>query len=39
MCDIYSKHKFFSKADIKAFATIEMIILEVRTGLIPFSAS
>ena len=36
--DIYSKYKFFSKADIKAFATTQLIILDVRTGLIPFSA-
>jgi hypothetical protein len=36
--DIYSKYKVFSKADIKAFATTQLIILDVRTGLIPFSA-
>lgn len=36
--DIYAKYKFFSKADIKAFATTQLIILDVRTGLIPFSA-
>lgn len=36
--DIYSKYKFFSKADLKAFATAQLIILDVRTGLIPFSA-
>lgn len=36
--DIYSKYKFFSKSDIKAFATTQLIILDVRTGLIPFSA-
>lgn len=35
--DIYSKYKLFSKPDIKAFATTQLIILEVRTGLIPFS--
>ena len=35
--DIYSKYKFFSKPDIKAFATTQLIILDVRTGLIPFS--
>ncbi|HRO71265.1 MAG TPA: hypothetical protein PK951_12825 [Chitinophagaceae bacterium] len=36
--DIYSKYKLFSKSDIKAFATTQLIILDVRTGLIPFSA-
>jgi len=35
--DIYSKYKLFSKADIKAFVTTQLIILDVRTGLIPFS--
>jgi len=36
--DIYSKYKLFSKPDIKAFATTQLIILDVRTGLIPFSS-
>jgi len=36
--DIYSKYKLFSKTDVKAFATTQMIMLDVRTGLIPFSA-
>ena len=36
--DIYSKYKFFSKADIKAFATTQLIVLDIRTGLIPFSS-
>jgi len=35
--DIYSKYKFFTKPDIKAFATTQLIILDVRTGLVPFS--
>ena len=35
--DIYSKYKLFSKPDIKAFATTQLIILDVRTGLVPFS--
>jgi hypothetical protein len=35
--DIYSKYKFFSKNDIKAFATTQLIVLDVRTGLVPFS--
>lgn len=36
--DLYSKYKLFSKSDIKAFATTQLIILDVRTGLIPFSS-
>jgi len=35
--DLYSKYKMFSKADIKAFATTQLIILDVKTGLIPFT--
>jgi hypothetical protein len=35
--DLYSKYKLFSRPDIKAFATTQLIILDVRTGLIPFS--
>lgn len=35
--DLYSKYKVFSKTDIKAFATTQLIILDVRTGLVPFS--
>ncbi|MDT0295835.1 hypothetical protein ACFQ3R_11555 [Mesonia ostreae] len=35
--DLYSKYKLFSKSDFKAFATTQLIILDVRTGLIPFS--
>jgi hypothetical protein len=35
--DLYSKYKLFSKPDVKAFATTQLIILDIRTGLIPFS--
>lgn len=35
--DIYSKYRLFSKSDIKAYATTQLIILDVRTGLVPFS--
>ncbi len=35
--DLYSKYKLFAKSNIKAFATTQLIILDVRTGLIPFS--
>lgn len=35
--DIYSKYKFFSRPVIKAFVTTQLIVLDVRTGLIPFS--
>lgn len=37
--EIYSKTKFFSSTDIKAFATTQFILLDVRTGLIPFSTT
>ena len=36
--DLYSRYKLFSKTDLKAFATTQFIILDVRTGLVPFSA-
>lgn len=36
--DIYSRYKIFSKTDIKAFATTQLVILDVRTGLVPFSS-
>ena len=35
--DLYSKYKAFSKPDIKAYATTQLIIMDVRTGLIPLS--
>lgn len=35
--DIYSQYKLFSKTNIKAFATTQLIILDVRTGLVPFT--
>jgi hypothetical protein len=35
--ELYTKWNWFSKDDLKAFATIQFIILDVRTGLIPFS--
>lgn len=35
--DLYSRYKFFNKPDIKAFATTQLIMLDVRTGLVPFS--
>jgi hypothetical protein len=35
--DLYSKYKLFSKTDLKAFATTQLIVLDVRTGLVPFS--
>lgn len=35
--DIYSQYKLFSKTSIKAFATTQLIILDVRTGLVPFT--
>ena len=35
--DIYTKYKLFTRSDIKAYATTQLIVLDVRTGLIPFS--
>jgi hypothetical protein len=35
--DLYSRYKAFSNPDIKAFATTQLILMDVRTGLIPFS--
>jgi len=35
--ELYAKYKMFKKDELKAFATIQFIILDVRTGLIPFS--
>lgn len=35
--DIYSRYKLFSNPDLKAFATTQLILLDVRTGMVPFS--
>lgn len=35
--DIYSRYKIFSNPDLKAFATTQLIVLDVRTGMVPFS--
>ncbi|MBO9633152.1 MAG: hypothetical protein J7578_08530 [Chitinophagaceae bacterium] len=35
--DIYSRYKVFSSPDLKAFATTQLILLDVRTGMVPFS--
>jgi len=35
--ELYTKENWFSSPDIKAFATTEFLLLDVRTGLIPFS--
>jgi hypothetical protein len=34
---LYSKHKLFNKPELKAFATTQLLIVDVRTGLVPFS--
>lgn len=36
--DVYANYKIIGKTDIKAFATTQLIVMDVRTGLIPFSA-
>jgi len=35
--DTYSRYKLFSKSEYKAFANTQLIILDIRTGLVPFS--
>jgi hypothetical protein len=35
--DIYYKYKMFSKDEAKAYATTEAMLLDTRTGLIPYS--
>ena len=35
--DIYYRYRVFSKSGIKAFVTTQVIIQDVRTGLIPFT--
>jgi hypothetical protein len=35
--DLYSRGRFFKSPDLKAFATVQMLMLDVRTGLVPFS--
>lgn len=37
--DLYSKYKVFNKPELKAFATTQLIIMDVRTGMIPFSST
>ena len=36
--DTYSKYKFLSKADFKCFANTQLVILDIRTGLILFTS-
>jgi hypothetical protein len=35
--DTYSQYRTFSKDRVKAFSTCEMVLLDVRTGLVPFT--
>ncbi|MGB3547476.1 MAG: hypothetical protein WBA17_10905 [Saprospiraceae bacterium] len=35
--DVYSNYRLFNKNEIKAFATTQLVVLDVRTGLIPFT--
>ncbi len=37
VADIYYKYKMFSKDDIKAFATTQVVLLDTRTALVPFT--
>lgn len=36
--DIYYKYKVFNKDEAKAFATCEAIIIDIRTGVVPFTS-
>ena len=35
--DLYYKYKMFKKNEVKAFATCESLLMDIRTGVIPFS--
>jgi len=35
--DIYYKYKVFKKDEVKGFATCEALLMDIRTGVIPFS--
>ena len=35
--DTYSKYRLFNKDQIKAYSTCELVLLDVRTGLVPFA--
>lgn len=36
--DLYYKYKMFKKNEVKAFATCESLLMDIRTGVVPFSA-
>lgn len=35
--DLFQKYRVFKKEEVKAFATCEMILMDIRTGVIPFT--
>jgi hypothetical protein len=35
--DIYSRYRMFSKDTVKAFSTCELVLIDIRTGLVPFT--
>jgi len=35
--DIYSQYRTFAKDKVKAYSTCELVLLDVRTGLVPFA--
>lgn len=37
--DVYANYRLFAKSEIKAFATTQLLVLDTRTGLIPFAAT
>lgn len=36
--DLYENYRVFKSNDYKAFSTVEMVLLDVRTGVIPFTS-
>ncbi|HEY6899949.1 MAG TPA: hypothetical protein VI233_04875 [Puia sp.] len=37
--DYYSRYRVFASTDLKAFATTELLLMDVRTGMVPFSTT
>lgn len=35
--DVYSKYRLFNKPNVKAFATTQLLLMDTRTGLVPFT--
>lgn len=35
--DVYAKYRLFNRTNVKAFATTQLLLLDTRTGLVPFT--